>query len=111
MEVSLKTHLLRNTSAYIKIWFIGNKKLGGFISMKEIKITVEFCMMWNYAPKAASLAEELFTHFRNTITSMELIPSSGGVFEISVNGENIYSKREVGKFPKADTIISTIEGM
>ena len=42
---------------------------------------------------------------------MELRPSSGGVFEISVNGENIYSKREVGKFPKADTIISTIEGM
>jgi selenoprotein W-related protein len=42
---------------------------------------------------------------------MELIPSSGGVFEVSVNGENIYSKREVGKFPKAESIISTIEEM
>jgi selenoprotein W-related protein len=40
---------------------------------------------------------------------MELIPSSGGKFEVSVNGENIYSKKETGVFPKAEDIIAQLE--
>lgn len=36
---------------------------------------------------------------------MELIPSSGGVFEVTVNGEKIYSKDETGLFPKSQEII------
>jgi len=40
---------------------------------------------------------------------MELIPSSGGKFEVSVNGETIYSKKETGVFPKAEDIIAQLE--
>jgi len=40
---------------------------------------------------------------------MELIPSSGGVFEVTVNGEKIYSKDETGVFPKSDAIIAQLE--
>jgi selenoprotein W-related protein len=29
----------------------------------------------------------------------ELVPSSGGVFEISVDGAKVFSKRELGRFP------------
>lgn len=36
---------------------------------------------------------------------MELVPSSGGVFEVTVNGEKIYSKDETGLFPKAKEVI------
>lgn len=77
--------------------------------MATFKVSVEFCMQWNYAPKAASFAEELFSHFRHTITNLELIPSSGGAFEVIVNGEKIYSKLEVGKFPDVQEIISKLE--
>ena len=75
------------------------------------KIKVEFCMQWNYAPKAASFAEGLFTHFRTKITSLELIPSSGGVFEVTVNGEKKYSKHETGKFPDVEEFIAEMEKM
>ena len=67
-------------------------------------------MQWNYAPKAASFAESLFTHFRTDISSLELIPSSGGKFEVTVNGETIFSKKETGVFPKAEDIIAQLEG-
>lgn len=40
---------------------------------------------------------------------MELIPSSGGVFEVMVNNEKIYSKDETGVFPKSDYIIEKME--
>ncbi|MFA0887689.1 MAG: Rdx family protein [Synergistales bacterium] len=33
---------------------------------------------------------------KNQIESFELVPSSGGVFEFSVNGELVYSKRATG---------------
>ncbi|WP_416143262.1 Rdx family protein [Paraliobacillus zengyii] len=41
--------------------------------------------------------------------SLELIPSSGGAFEISVNGDKIYSKRETGEYPDLALIIKEID--
>lgn len=40
---------------------------------------------------------------------MELIPSSGGVFEVIVNGGKIYSKDETGIFPDTEELISQME--
>ena len=73
--------------------------------MGMYRVTIEFCMRWNYSPKAASLAEELFSHFRHDIECIHLIPSSGGVFEVTVNDEKIYSKAETGLFPKTADIL------
>ncbi|RKL69161.1 hypothetical protein CR203_03775 [Salipaludibacillus neizhouensis] len=36
---------------------------------------------------------------------MELIPSSGGAFEVTVNGKKIYSKWDTGEFPQHKEII------
>ncbi|MBN3545689.1 Rdx family protein [Fictibacillus barbaricus] len=51
----------------------------------------------------------MFNHFRSQIPSLELVPSSGGVFEVSVNGHKIYSKKETGEFPEHELIISELE--
>jgi len=40
-----------------------------------------------------------------------LIPSSGGVFEVSVNGKKIYSKKETGKFPDFDAIVKEVKAL
>ena len=76
--------------------------------MNIYHVIVEFCMQWNYAPKAASFAEELFTHFNRKIGKMELVPISGGAFEVTVNGEKIYSKLDTGVFPDTEEIINKI---
>jgi selenoprotein W-related protein len=76
--------------------------------MKNYHVIVEFCMQWNYAPKAASFAEELFNHFYRDIQKLELIPSSGGAFEVTVNGEKIFSKLDTGIFPVTAEIIDII---
>jgi len=36
------------------------------------------------------------------------VPSSGGVFEVSVNGRNIYSKKATGQFPDFDAILAEV---
>lgn len=78
------------------------------------KVSIEFCMQCNYAPKAASLAEKMLTYFREhdgTVENVLLIPSSGGAFEVTVNGDQIYSKLEKGKFPEPQSIIEEMESM
>lgn len=40
---------------------------------------------------------------------VEIIPSSGGAFEVIVDGEKIYSKLETGRFPSESAVLSDME--
>lgn len=35
---------------------------------------------------------------------MNIIPSSGGVFEVTLNGSIIFSKKESGRFPEKNEV-------
>lgn len=39
-----------------------------------------------------SLTEELLKHYEHVIEEVKLIPSDGGRFEVTVNGQLLYSK-------------------
>lgn len=39
----------------------------------------------------------------------ELKKGSGGVFDVVVDGERIYSKHETGRFPENEDILDTLE--
>ena len=51
-----------------------------------MNISIEYCAVWNYLPKASSLEAELKEKFSDS--TVTLIPSGGGVFEISVDDFN-----------------------
>ncbi len=40
---------------------------------------------------------------------MTLTPGSGGVFEVTVNGKKIFSKKEMDRFPNADELIEKMD--
>ena len=52
-----------------------------------MKIDIEYCMQWNYEPRARSLRDDLIEEFKDRFDkfSVEPIQSSGGVFEVVVN--------------------------
>ena len=39
------------------------------------------------------------TEYKQRIKDLKLIPGGGGCFELSLNGELIYSKLKTGQFP------------
>jgi len=43
-------------------------------------------------------------------TEVTLIAGSGGVFEVEVDGELIFSKRELGRFPEPGEVVSLVRG-
>ena len=77
-----------------------------------MKISIEYCMEWNYEPRALSLRDDLVDEFSTMFDqfNVELIQSSGGVFEVMVNDHlQVFSKRQVGRFPNSSyEIIKTI---
>lgn len=45
------------------------------------------------------MAQELLTTFDEEIGEVALVPGTGGIFEVSVNGALVWSREEKGRFP------------
>ena len=66
-----------------------------------MNISIEYCMQWNYEPKALSLRESIQKQFG---IEAKLIKSSGGVFEVTLNNSLIFSKKDLGRFPNENEV-------
>ena len=73
-----------------------------------MNIRIEYCVVWNYKPKALSLRDDLSTQFGNIV---ELKPGAKGAFEVFVNNQLIFSKLQTDRFPEHGEIVSFIEGV
>jgi selenoprotein W-related protein len=54
------------------------------------------------------LTEKIAHDYKNVFTRISLRPSSGGVFEVRLDGRDIYSKKQTGEFPDQDTLVDEI---
>jgi len=55
------------------------------------------------------LAEKMLDQFKNRLSEVALIPSSGGVFEVTLGGEKIYSKLQTGVFPNERALLAELD--
>ena len=54
------------------------------------------------------MTTKLLTEYKQKIQDLKLIPGGGGCFELSVNGETIYSKLKTGEFPNEDWAVKEV---
>ena len=64
------------------------------------RIQIEYCTQCRWLLRAAWMAQELLTTFQNEIGELALIPGAGGVFEVRVEEEIIWSREKEGRFPE-----------
>ena len=57
------------------------------------------------------MTDKLLHDFKNQIKTLTLVPSSGGVFEVTVDGNVVHSKKATNEFPTEDAIASALEKM
>ena len=57
------------------------------------------------------MVEHLLDDFEQNITQITLIPSTGGVFEVSVDGTLVYSKVETGRHAEPEDVLGPIHEM
>jgi selenoprotein W-related protein len=54
------------------------------------------------------LTSKLLATHKQQIRELKLIPSGGGCFELSINGDLIYSKLKTGKFPDEQWAVEAV---
>ncbi len=59
------------------------------------KVEIQYCRL-----RATWMAQELLTTFEEEVGGVTLIPGTGGVFEVRVNGETVWSRKAEGRFPE-----------
>ncbi len=62
-------------------------------------ITLSYCTQCNWLLRTAWMAQELLSTFGQDIASVALIPATGGLFQITLDGEVIWDRKEKGGFP------------
>jgi len=55
------------------------------------------------------LAEQILIEYKKDITGFTLVPSDKGRFELSVDGELVFSKIQEGRFPEYGEIKPKID--
>ena len=58
-----------------------------------------------------SLADELLREFEHEIQSLEIIPLSGGRFEVNVNDALVFSKKELARHAEPGEVAGLIRKM
>ena len=72
---------------------------------RKMKITITYCVPWNYLPEATSLAAAISDEIG---VEAELIEGKGGIFDVVVDGNLIFSKKKTGRFPENKEILEML---
>ncbi|MEX2382236.1 MAG: SelT/SelW/SelH family protein [Opitutales bacterium] len=65
------------------------------------RVEIEYCTQCRWLLRAAWLAQELLTTFVDDLGEVALVPGKGGVLEVRVDGQTVFSRAEEGRFPEA----------
>ena len=65
------------------------------------RLEIEYCTQCRWLPRAAWTAQELLTTFVEELGELALVPGTGGVFDVRLDGELIWSRATERRFPEA----------
>jgi selenoprotein W-related protein len=69
--------------------------------MNENTVEIEYCTQCRWLLRAAWMAQELLTTFESELGGVCLRPGTGGIFEVRLDGEVLYSRKNAGRFPES----------
>lgn len=68
----------------------------------KARIEIEYCTGCRWLLRAAWLAQELLSTFEADVHEVALIPgTTGGIFEVRLSGDTVWSRKARGRFPEA----------
>lgn len=63
------------------------------------RVEITYCRQCGWLMRASWMAQELLNTFSTELGEAALVPGMGGIFEVRVDGELIWSREEMGRFP------------
>ena len=74
-----------------------------------MKIHIEYCIKWNYGPEFDRVSKEIQLINSNIIIEGNSMSPRSGAFEVTVDGEELFSKFNTGRFPTKEEINNWIK--
>jgi selenoprotein W-related protein len=65
------------------------------------RVEIVYCRQCRWLMRAAWMAQELLTTFESELGEVALIPGTSGIFEVRVDGQSVWSRKQEGRFPEA----------
>ena len=78
------------------------------MAASRARVTIEYCTQCRWLLRAAWLAQELLTSFETELGEVALVPGSGGVLDVRLDGELIFSRKQAGRFPESKELKQAI---
>ncbi|HMA97268.1 MAG TPA: SelT/SelW/SelH family protein [Polyangiaceae bacterium] len=69
--------------------------------MPSPRLQITYCTQCRWLLRAAWLAQELLTTFTEELGEVALVPGRGGVLDVHLDEELLFSRGEQGRFPEA----------
>lgn len=63
------------------------------------RVAIAYCTQCNWLLRAAWMAQELLSTFRDDLGEVALVPANGGAFSITVGAETVWERTRDGGFP------------
>jgi selenoprotein W-related protein len=64
------------------------------------RLEIEYCTQCRWLLRAGWTAQELLTTFVDELQEVALVPGKGGIFEVRLDGETIWSRVQERRFPE-----------
>ena len=64
-------------------------------------IEIVYCTQCRWLLRATWMAQELLTTFDADLKAVSLMPGTGGIFKVRLNGATIFSRKTEGRFPES----------
>jgi len=62
-------------------------------------VTIAYCTQCNWLLRSGWMAQELLSTFSLELGSVAMIPGTGGIFEIRIDGDLVWERKRDGGFP------------
>ncbi|MGM1063722.1 SelT/SelW/SelH family protein [Saccharothrix sp. Mg75] len=70
------------------------------MTTRRPRVEVEYCTQCRWLLRAGWTAQELLTTFTTELGEVALVPGTGGVFDVRLDGELLWSRKAEGGFPE-----------
>ena len=74
------------------------------MTVAKPNVAITYCRQCNWLMRSAWMAQELLSTFSEELGAVTLIPSTGGAFQIEIDGELVWERKRDGGFPDAATL-------
>ena len=71
---------------------------------RQPRLEILYCRQCRWLLRASWMAQELLTTFSEELGEVALVPGTGGIFEIRLDDELLWSRKERGRFPESREI-------